>query len=250
MIDYKEMERVIQDLNSYVEKLHKTEETQKMLGDTINQLAELCNNIGYAENKIEQYTKVIVELESTHDVIKSQFDTVLQDYKKLHSAFELLDIELKKSNAKYEGLQICMTEVRDLSKNIEVEISKLNIAEEKILNNQQSGFSKLESLINENKECIVNNQQEVFDKLNVAVENVYKETTQLVSMAKGISHAQEECLQKITSDIKELKKQNLKNHNELMITMNDSARKNKIWFGVLTGLISSVLILSIVGLFI
>lgn len=167
MIDYKEMEKVIQDLNNYVEKLQKTSETQKKLDESIEELVKIKESIKDIEKAVGQYTKFLEELESKHDTIKSQFDTVLQDYKKLHSAFELLDIELKKINSQNESFDKSLVELKLLTNEIKNEFSKVQVTQKSILEQQ-----------------------------------------------------------------------------------NLLAKKNKIWFGILTGLIGIVLTLTIVGLFI
>ena len=129
MINYNEMEKVIQDLNNYVEKLQKTTESQKKIDDSLVQLEKIKANINEIQETIKNYTESIKGIESNHKVLNSQVEEVLQDYKKLHSAFELLDIELKKINAKNENFEKLLQD----SKN---ELQHLQKTQQRILESQ------------------------------------------------------------------------------------------------------------------
>lgn len=141
MIDYKEMDKVIQNLNDYVGKLQKTAETQKKLDETIVQIVNVKDDIQSLEKSIKEYTSSIEMLEDKHEKISSQFDMVLQDYKKLHSAFELLDIELKKINVHNENFEKSIIEVERLIKDYKKEIVIIQETQKSILE-QQNAFCK------------------------------------------------------------------------------------------------------------
>ena len=53
MINYNEMEKVIQDLNNYVEKLQKTAESQKKIDDSLVQLEKIKVNINFQQKRQE-----------------------------------------------------------------------------------------------------------------------------------------------------------------------------------------------------
>lgn len=95
MIDYKEMEKVISNLNEYVNRFQKTVETQQKLDSAIEEIKGINDNIYNIKNTISDYTKSIEKIEDDHNSIKSQFDNVLHDYKNLHSAFDFLETKLK-----------------------------------------------------------------------------------------------------------------------------------------------------------
>lgn len=197
------MDKVIEDLNNYVNKLQKTAESQKRLDETIDELLKIKTNVKEIENTINDYTNSIQTLEQKHDVIKSQFATVLQDYKKLHSAFELLEIELKKTNVHQEKMQEFLSTLLEVSKATSSNISKINISEEKILQNQQESLEKQ-------------------DKYFVST----------------------------YSSIQEIKNTQSSFQKELLQKLNNSEKKNKIYFAILTAIGGIVFALAIVGLFI
>ncbi|MBR4002811.1 MAG: hypothetical protein IKI95_01910 [Clostridia bacterium] len=141
MIDYKEMEKVIQNLNLYVEKMQKISDSQQKMSEFVEELNRIKENIGLVEVSLNKYTKSIEELESKHETIKSQIDTVLQDYKKLHSTFELLDIRLKKINVQNECFEKSITELKSLTIEIQKEVASIKTTQKAIFN-QQSFLAK------------------------------------------------------------------------------------------------------------
>ena len=205
------MEKVIQDLNNYVEKLQKNAETQKKLDESIEELIRIKENVKSIENTVDTYTKTLKEIENKHDTISNQFASVLQDYKKLHSAFELLDIELKKINAKNENFENLLLDFKATQQEVsEKTINEIN--KTKVQN--QVGFDKTQTLI-----------QDIYEQINTKlIELEIKNNTLL------------EILQDSKVEILELQNKNMK--------------KNKIWFSVLTGIAGLILVLTIVGLFI
>ncbi len=168
MIDYNEMEKVIQNLNKYVEKLQKTSEVQNKLDESIEELVKIQENIENIKNEVGQYTTSLEKLESTHDTIKAQLDTILHDYKNLHSAFELLDIELKKINSQNANFEKSLKDLESLAKAICDEVPNIQIAQESILEHQKELDKNLEnnfSTSHSNQTTILE-QQELFAKEN------------------------------------------------------------------------------------
>ena len=135
MINYNEMEKVIQDLNNYVEKIQKTTESQKRIDESVEQLEKIKESISEIADNIKQYTDSIQGIESKHETLNSQVDIVLQDYKKLHSAFELLDIELKKINAKNESFENLLQATKG-------EIENIEKSQKLIITNQSKAIKK------------------------------------------------------------------------------------------------------------
>ena len=232
MIDFKEMDKVVKDLNNYVEKLQKTEETQKQLMETIKELGEIKNSITNSENSINLNTKNIEELEKTHEAIKLQFDSVLQDYKKLHSAFELIDIELKKSETinkdQLEQVKSLVEKTDRLLKDQEADtIIIQNLLEEKanqLLKNQEADTIIIQNLLEEKANQLLKNQEA--DTINtIRIQNLLEETKNK--------------LDKITLSLNTIKNTQKENLNHI-----------KIWFKVFLCVSVGTLIFSIIGLFI
>ena len=67
MIDYKEMENVIQNLKDYVSKVEKISETQKKLDNYINEIDKIKSNISEIESSISNYSKNIEGIEQSHE---------------------------------------------------------------------------------------------------------------------------------------------------------------------------------------
>lgn len=143
MIDYKEMEKVIKDLNNYVSKIQKTTETQKKLDESVNEILTIKKDVEEIEKTISKYTKEIEIIEDKHEGIRSQFETVLQDYKKLHSAFELLDVELKKLGIQNECYSKAIDELKELVQKTHQEIETTKNTQKEILNQQKKFAKKL-----------------------------------------------------------------------------------------------------------
>ena len=195
MINYNEMEKVIQDLNNYVEKIQKTTESQKRIDESVEQLEKIKESIKEFANNVKQYTDSLQGIESKHETLITQFDTVLQDYRKLHSAFELIDIELKKISVNNENFEKKLLETK----------SEL----EKLTNITTCGFNSTQEAINE--------KSSLFEK-------------QLLETKSEL--------------------ENIKSSQKLILTNQYNAvKKNKIWFGVLTGFASAILLLTIIGFF-
>lgn len=148
MIDYKEMDNVVKQLNLYIDKIEKFTQTQEKLNISISEIDKIKNEILVTKEDIKKfeelvgdYTQAIKDLENQHNIIKSQFDTVLRDYKNLHSSYELLEIELKKVDSKIE----------DCNKNILV-----------LDENMKNGFELIKSehkMLSENLNDISNTQK-------------------------------------------------------------------------------------------
>lgn len=123
MIEYKEMDNVVKQLNLYIDKIEKFTQTQEKLNISISEIDKIKNEILVTKEDIKKfeelvgdYTQAIKDLENQHNIIKSQFDTVLRDYKNLHSSYELLEIELKKVDSKIDG---CNKDIEELSEKID-----------------------------------------------------------------------------------------------------------------------------------
>lgn len=136
MINYNDMENVIQALNIYVDKMQNIADTQKKLDEAKAELSEVKTKIANSELKIEKYTEIIINLETKHDYIKSQFETVLQDYIKLHSAFELLNIEIKKINIQNQTLEKSIEDLKSLTNETKRIISDIQQSQKETIKKQ------------------------------------------------------------------------------------------------------------------
>ena len=250
MIDYKEMENVIQNLNNYVEKLKNINETQSKLDNTIAELIKIQETIQNFKDIINDYSKNINELENRHNDIKSQFDTVLQDYKKLHSAFELLDIELKKLNTRQENVEKSLIDINELIKAIKQTVSQITIAEENILKSQQDSFDSLKKLTSDNFAKMLEKQKENTQNLENSKVEIKRDIANLCDNIDNGIVKQEEHYSKIVSDMKDVKKESGRLQKELIEYMNFFEKKNKIRFSVLTGIGIVGLIILIISLFV
>ena len=132
MIDYNEMEKVIQNLNEYVNKLQTQAETQQKLNVAIEEIKQIKNCIIDIEKAINEYTENINNLENTHNDIKNQFDNVLQDYKKLHSSFELLETKLKNIDTQNSIMENQLNDIKKSLALIKQQIKELDKNDRKI----------------------------------------------------------------------------------------------------------------------
>lgn len=130
MINYNEMEKVITDLNTYVDDLQKISATQKKMEITIHEITKIKNIINDCRENISDYTSVIEKIESTHNDIKQQTQQILNDYKNLHSAFDLVETKFKSlENSLQEENNKILVSQKKIS-NIETKIIE-NIKEQK-----------------------------------------------------------------------------------------------------------------------
>lgn len=133
MINYNEMEKVINNLNTYVENLQKINDTQQKLDEYIIKFEEIKTAIKNIEDTTNEYTKTIKSIEDDHSALNSQVEVILQDYKKLHSSFELIELEFK----------------------------KIHYSNENISNAILTSKQELENLLSETKTLITNNQKQM-----------------------------------------------------------------------------------------
>ena len=166
MIDYKEMDNVVKQLNLYLDKIEKFTQTQEKLNISISEIDKIKNEILVTKEDIKKfeelvgdYTQAIKDLENQHNIIKSQFDTVLRDYKNLHSSYELLEIELKKVDSKIDG---CNKDIKELSEKIDLKIEDCNKNILVLDENMKNSFELIKSehkMLSENLNDISNTQK-------------------------------------------------------------------------------------------
>lgn len=166
MIDYKEMDNVVKQLNLYIDKIEKFTQTQEKLNISISEIDKIKNEILVTKEDIKKfeelvgdYTQAIKDLENQHNIIKSQFDTVLRDYKNLHSSYELLEIELKKIDSKIDG---CNKDIKELSEKIDLKIEDCNKNILVLDENMKNSFELIKSehkMLSENLNDISNTQK-------------------------------------------------------------------------------------------
>ncbi|PWM73353.1 MAG: hypothetical protein DBX59_05155 [Bacillota bacterium] len=99
MLNYDKMNSVLDNLDSCAESLSSIVDTQKTLETLSNKVESTISELKQNSNNIQEYTNSVAILEKAHFDISNKIDNVMQDYQKLHSAFEYLEIELKKTNS-------------------------------------------------------------------------------------------------------------------------------------------------------
>ena len=189
-----------------------------------------------------KYKKIIEVIEGKHEKITSQFDTILQDYKKLHSAFELLDIELKKINTQEESE---LKEIREtkglvagLEKNQEEAYQLICELKKKICEVEAKVLASTLD-IQEQIALLKESQSTSFEEISKQNES---HTKALANIEEEISKQGESHAKALANIEKEMKAENLKQEQRF--------KKTQIWFGVLSGAIFVVFVLVLVGLFI
>ncbi len=100
MINYDEIEQVVENLKNLTSNLKSMGETQATLGGLTDKIDNSKATLEEINLSLGKHFDTIEEMEKDHSKIALQLETVIQDYKKLNSAFELLEIELKKIDSK------------------------------------------------------------------------------------------------------------------------------------------------------
>ena len=110
MINYNKMDEVLNNLERQAEDLRSLSKEQEAFEKALGELSQLHKDIQTEREKVETIADAIKNIESAHASIDRNIETVLQDYKKLHSSFEYLELELRKNAC-------LMGEVQDKLKN-------------------------------------------------------------------------------------------------------------------------------------
>lgn len=105
MLNYNKMDEVLINLETQADNLKSLSETQTHFENALDKLSQNLNEIQIEREQVEQLVKSVEGLENTHKAIDDKIETVLQDYKKLHSSFEYIELELKKNTSAVNEIQ-------------------------------------------------------------------------------------------------------------------------------------------------
>ena len=117
MLNYEKMDEVIDDLGKCAENLQELSAIQEKFDEALGQLSETVKEIGNERESVERIQSAFEDVQNTYRSIDANIATVLQDYKKLHSAFEYIELELKKNDSAlremHDGLEKSLREIQD-----------------------------------------------------------------------------------------------------------------------------------------
>lgn len=105
MLNYNKMDEVLNNLEAQVDNFKSLSSVQEKFEGALSELSQSLAAIKIEREQVERLVNSITELETTHKEIDGKIETVLQDYKKLHSSFEYLELELKKNIAIVNDIQ-------------------------------------------------------------------------------------------------------------------------------------------------
>ena len=140
-------------------------QAEKILTNTLKEIDEVLLDLRSLEGSIVESARVIKQIEDAHAGIDKKIETILQDYKKIHSAFEIVELELKKTASAIDSVKIEMVALLDetnkknitlyqsLSSNIESVkaemIEKLNEANKQVKITRETLVERIETAKNE-----------------------------------------------------------------------------------------------------
>ncbi len=113
MLNYDKMDDVLKNLDECVDDIKEISKTQETLEGIALKMNEAIFQINDTKNIILKNVENIELIEKKHEDIERNIESVLQDYKKIHSAFEYVEIETKKTTAQLEALKINQEEKID-----------------------------------------------------------------------------------------------------------------------------------------
>lgn len=133
MLNYNKMDEVLNNLETQADSLKMLSKTQVQFENALSELAQILENIALLINNIKAERKdaeILVDsvekLEAAHNAIEVKIETVLQDYKKVHSSFEYIELELKKNTSAVAEIQ------RELEKDLHKEIESVKRTNRKL----------------------------------------------------------------------------------------------------------------------
>ena len=105
MLNYDKMDEVLNNLDGAADSLKQVSELQAKFDKALDEVQEAVTGIKTENTNVERLIGAVKELSLTHKSISDKIETILQDYKKLHSAFEYLELELKKNASAVNEIQ-------------------------------------------------------------------------------------------------------------------------------------------------
>ena len=128
MLNYDKMDSVLQNLDDCVENMKNVSETQEKLEDALTKIETVVSELRESKTAMTTSVEAIEKIEKTHEDISLNIEAVLQDYKKIHSAFEFVELELKKTSSSIESLKAEIIEKLDEA-NKQVKITRETLVE-------------------------------------------------------------------------------------------------------------------------
>lgn len=105
MLNYDKMDEVLDNLDKAADSLKQVSELQTKFDNALGGVQKTIDEIKTENANVERMIAAVQELSLTHKSISDNIETILQDYKKLHSAFEYLELELKKNASAVNEVQ-------------------------------------------------------------------------------------------------------------------------------------------------
>lgn len=168
MIDYKEMNKVIENLNKYVEKLKKVDERQKDLEQTKIELNNIRQAILDTKATIEISLQSFKGLEKDNQKLKDQLNTVLQSYEEINQYISTID---KNINNHSKTISNKLDETQASNQNQYNEIIRIISSSEKnIINSIQDANHNLQNKTNEIQSDIKKNSKYIKLMINDVME--------------------------------------------------------------------------------
>lgn len=96
MIDLNEMKTTLEKVNEYIDKLQSMTEIQNILKTQAEHLAEAESRLLMIMQSIDDFNRISSSLENKYKDIDTKMNEILEDYRKVHSSFEYVELELKK----------------------------------------------------------------------------------------------------------------------------------------------------------
>ena len=116
MLDYNKMDNVLKNLEDTTQNMKSVTELQEYLKEQISSLNEvkkeieesntsISNMLSIQEKGFIDHEECLHDIEERHKDLNDKIDRVFEDYKKLNSAFELLELGLKRNAALIEDVK-------------------------------------------------------------------------------------------------------------------------------------------------
>lgn len=120
------MDEILNNLETQADGLKSLSKLQESFENALGDLSQVVKDIQTERENVEKIADSIKDLESIHASTDRKIETVLQDYKKLHSSFEYMELELRKNASLLED------NCNELKKEIQEGVANINKRNKKI----------------------------------------------------------------------------------------------------------------------
>lgn len=181
MLDYNKMDNVLKNLEDATQNMKSVTELQEYLKGQICVLDEvrkeieqsnisISNMLSIQEKGFTNHEECLHDIEERHKELNDKIDRVFEDYKKLNSAFELLELGLKRNVALIEDVKgvadngkkildehtISLSSIKSTVEEIDKTLKELDL---RIQNTERSLFEILKEIEIINKEISIVKKQ-------------------------------------------------------------------------------------------